>query len=239
MRILDKEKVAYTAHFYEHEEGVAVDGVSVAKRLSQDPERVFKTLVLQGKSKAFYVFVIPVEKELDLKLSASAVGEKSVEMIHVKDINQITGYIRGGCSPIGMKKQFPTVIDSSAESKETITVSGGNLSTANTMSFTIKTNFDDTVSGNVKLKINIQAVVDIATNMRLYTGDNRITVRRCAEGVNAWEIMNCSEKGFTGQYISTTAPLSATAGAYNNWYIFLTPTPPSGATITPSNGYSY
>ena len=114
MRILDKEKVAYTAHFYEHEEGVAVDGVSVAKMLSQDPERVFKTLVLQGKSKSFYVFVIPVEKELDLKLSASAVGEKSVEMIHVKDINQITGYIRGGCSPIGMKKQFPTVIDSSA-----------------------------------------------------------------------------------------------------------------------------
>ena len=75
MRILDKEKVAYTAHFYEHEEGVAVDGVSVAKMLSQDPERVFKTLVLQGKSKSFYVFVIPVEKELDLKLSASAVGE--------------------------------------------------------------------------------------------------------------------------------------------------------------------
>lgn len=129
MRILDKEKVAYKAYFYEHEEGVAVDGVSVAKMLSQDPERVFKTLVLQGKSKAYYVFVIPVEKELDLKLSAAAVGEKSVEMIHVKDINQITGYIRGGCSPIGMKKQFPTVIDSSAESKETITVSGGKIGT--------------------------------------------------------------------------------------------------------------
>ena len=127
MRILDKEKVAYTAHFYEHEEGVAVDGVSVAKMLSQDPERVFKTLVLQGKSKAFYVFVIPVEKELDLKLSASAVGEKSVEMIHVKDINQITGYIRGGCSPIGMKKQYRTIIHSSAKDFPQIIVSGGRL----------------------------------------------------------------------------------------------------------------
>lgn len=81
MRILDKEKVAYKAHFYEHEEGVAVDGVSVAKMLSQDPERVFKTLVLRGKSKSFYVFVIPVEKELDLKLSASAVGEKSARRL--------------------------------------------------------------------------------------------------------------------------------------------------------------
>ena len=127
MRILDKEKVAYTAHFYEHEEGVAVDGVSVAKMLSQDPERVFKTLVLQGKSKAFYVFVIPVEKELDLKLSASAVGEKSVEMIHVKDINQITGYIRGGCTSIGMKKPYKTVVDISAKNHEEIIISGGAL----------------------------------------------------------------------------------------------------------------
>ena len=129
MRILDKEKVDYTPHFYEHEDGVAVDGVSVAKMLSQDPERVFKTLVLQGKSKNFYVFVIPVEKELDLKLCAAAVGEKSVEMIHVKDINKITGYIRGGCSPIGMKKQFVTVLDASAEDKETVTVSGGKIGT--------------------------------------------------------------------------------------------------------------
>lgn len=120
-----------------------------------------------------------------------------------------------------------------------ITMSGGNVSTANTVSFTIKTNLDDTASGNVKLKINIQAVVDIETNIRLYAGNNRITVRRCAEDVNAWEIMNCSEKGLSGQYITTTASLPATAGAYNNWYIFLTPTPPSGATITPSNGYSY
>lgn len=129
MRILDKEKIPYNAHFYEHEEGVAVDGVSVAKLLSQDPERVFKTLVTQGKSKDFFVFVIPVEKELDLKAAASAVGEKSVEMIHVKDINKITGYIRGGCSPIGMKKQFKTVFNSSAQGKETIMVSAGKIGT--------------------------------------------------------------------------------------------------------------
>lgn len=129
MRILDREKVAYTPHFYEHEEGVAVDGVSVAKMLGQNPERVFKTLVTQGKSKNFFVFVIPVEKELDLKAAAAAVGEKSVEMIHVKDINKVTGYIRGGCSPIGMKKQFETVLDSSAESKETVMVSAGKIGT--------------------------------------------------------------------------------------------------------------
>lgn len=129
MRILDKEKLPYKAHFYEHEEGIAVDGVSVAKLLSQDPQRVFKTLVTQGKSKNFFVFVIPVEKELHLKKAASAVNEKSVEMIHVKDINKITGYIRGGCSPVGMKKQFVTVFDSSAEAQETIMVSGGKIGT--------------------------------------------------------------------------------------------------------------
>ena len=127
MRILDREKVSYKTWFYEHEEGVAVDGISVAKQLSQDPERVFKTLVTQGKSKNFFVFVIPVEKELDLKSAAVSVGEKSVEMIHVKDINKVTGYIRGGCSPVGMKKQFVTVIDSSAESKETVMVSAGKI----------------------------------------------------------------------------------------------------------------
>ncbi len=120
-----------------------------------------------------------------------------------------------------------------------ISMSGGNLAAANTVSFTINTDFDDTVSGNVKLKIIIQAIVIIETNVRLYTGNNRITVRRCAKDINAWEIMNCSEKGLSGQYISTTAPLSPTAGAYNQWYIELTPTPPSGAKITPSYGYSY
>ena len=120
-----------------------------------------------------------------------------------------------------------------------ISMSGGNLSTANTMSFTVHTDLDSTASGNVKLKIIIQAVVVMETNIRLYTGNNRITIRRCAKDVNAWEIMNCSEHGLSGQYISTTAPLSPTTGAYNQWYIELTPTPPSGATITPSYGYSY
>lgn len=120
-----------------------------------------------------------------------------------------------------------------------ISMSGGNLSTANTMSFTLFTNLDSTASGNVKLKIVIQVVAVIETNIRLYTGYNRITVRRCAKDVNAWEIMNCSEHGLSGQYISTSAPLSPTSGAYNQWYIELTPTPPSGTTITPSKGYSY
>lgn len=127
MRILDREKVGYKTHFYEHEEGVAVDGASVAKMLCQDPEKVFKTLVTQGKSKNYFVFVIPVEKELDLKSAALTVGEKSVEMIPVKEINNVTGYIRGGCSPIGMKKQFATVVDISARDKETIMVSAGKI----------------------------------------------------------------------------------------------------------------
>lgn len=90
-------------------------------------EKVFKTLVTQGKSKNFYVFVIPVAEELNLKSAATSVGEKSVEMIHVKDINKITGYIRGGCSPIGMKKQFQTVIHESAKELEQMIVSGGKI----------------------------------------------------------------------------------------------------------------
>ncbi len=129
MRILDKAKIPYQAHFYEHKENVAVDGMSVAKMLSQPPEKVFKTLVAQGKSKNFFVFDIPVEKELDLKAAAHAVGEKSVEMIAVKDINKITGYIRGGCSPIGMKKQFATVFHSTAQTLDTVIISGGKIGT--------------------------------------------------------------------------------------------------------------
>lgn len=129
MRILDKAKIPYQAHFYEHKDNVAVDGMSVAKMLSQPPEKVFKTLVAQGKSKNFFVFDIPVEKELDLKAAAYAVGEKSVEMIAVKDINKITGYIRGGCSPIGMKKQFTTVFHSTAQTLDTVIVSGGKIGT--------------------------------------------------------------------------------------------------------------
>ena len=106
MRILEREKVAYTAHEYPHEEGVAVDGVTVAASIGEDPACVYKTLVTQGSSKNYFVFVIPVAAELDLKAAARSVGEKSVAMIHVADINKVTGYVRGGCSPVGMKKQF-------------------------------------------------------------------------------------------------------------------------------------
>ncbi|MDO4831354.1 MAG: aminoacyl-tRNA deacylase, partial [Clostridia bacterium] len=104
MRILDKAGVEYISHEYPHGKE-AVDGVSVADLLGQNPDCVFKTLVTKG-SGGYYVFVVPVAQELDLKKCAKSVNEKSVEMIHVKDINKITGYVRGGCSPIGMKKQF-------------------------------------------------------------------------------------------------------------------------------------
>ncbi len=126
MRILDKEKIKYTAHEYDHSDGV-IDGVGVANKLGQDVSCVFKTLVTKGNSKNYYVFVIPVAKELDLKKAAKSVNEKSVEMIHVKDILSVTGYIRGGCSPIGMKKKFTTVFDSSISSKETVMVSAGKI----------------------------------------------------------------------------------------------------------------
>ena len=111
MRILERAKVAYTAHEYPHEEGVAVDGVTVAASMGEDPACVYKTLVTQGASRNYFVFVIPVAAELDLKAAARSVGEKSVAMIHVADINKVTGYVRGGCSPVGMKKQYTTVFD--------------------------------------------------------------------------------------------------------------------------------
>lgn len=126
MRILDAKKIPYHMHTYENKDG-KIDGVSVAETMGRDPRTVFKTLVAQGTSKAIYVFVIPVQKELDLKKAAKAAGEKKVEMIAVKDIQKYTGYIRGGCSPIGMKKQYPTFIDSSAANWETICVSGGRI----------------------------------------------------------------------------------------------------------------
>jgi Cys-tRNA(Pro)/Cys-tRNA(Cys) deacylase len=129
MRFLEKCKVPYTAHEYAHEEGVAVDGVTVAASMGQDPACVFKTLVTQGASRSYFVFVIPVAEELDLKAAARAVGEKSVAMIHVADINKVTGYVRGGCSPVGMKKQFGTVFDESALLQEHIYVSGGRIGT--------------------------------------------------------------------------------------------------------------
>ena len=125
MRFLDSKKIAYTVNTYECED--FVDGVHIAQMLGQDEKTSYKTLVTKGKSGGYFVFVLPVAQELDMKKAAKAVGEKSVEMLHVKDINAVTGYIRGGCSPLGMKKQFPTVVDSSAQSFETIIISGGRL----------------------------------------------------------------------------------------------------------------
>ena len=125
MRILDQKKVKYTPHSYDPEQ--AVSGVEVAAVLRQDEERVFKTLVTTGKTGNHYVFVIPVAEELDLKKAAKAVGEKTVDMIHVKDITKITGYVRGGCSPLGMKKPYPVVFDASAGNFSEIYVSGGRI----------------------------------------------------------------------------------------------------------------
>lgn len=125
MRILEKNKVPYVMHSYPP--GDAVDGVSVAAKTGWPVELVYKTLVTKGKSGGYFVFVIPVAEELDLKKAARAVGEKAVEMIHVKDINKVTGYIRGGCSPVGMKKQYPTVIDASAAPLDRFLVSAGKI----------------------------------------------------------------------------------------------------------------
>ena len=127
MRILEQKQIPYAAHTYEHEEGVAVDGVTVAAQLGQDPECVFKTLVARGASKGIYVFCIPVAENLDLKKAAGAVGGKSIEMVAVKELNALTGYIRGGCSPVGMKKQYPTVFHETAEIVDTIMVSAGKI----------------------------------------------------------------------------------------------------------------
>lgn len=124
MRMLDRAKIAYVLHTYSPDEGI--DGISVARKLGQPEERVYKTLVTKGKGTHF-VFVIPVAAELDLKAAAKAVDEKAVEMIAVKDINKVTGYIRGGCSPVGMKKPFLTVIDETAKSLPAIFVSGGRI----------------------------------------------------------------------------------------------------------------
>ena len=123
MRILESLKIPYTHHTYECEE--FVDGLQIADKLSLPYEQVYKTLVTVSNSKNYFVFVIPIAAELDLKKAAKSVGEKSVEMIHVKDINAITGYIRGGCSPIGMKKKFPLYIEETAVLFEKIAVSAG------------------------------------------------------------------------------------------------------------------
>lgn len=125
MRILDKNKINYDINLYECDE--FKDGVTIAEKLNQNPNQSFKTLVAKGKGSDHYVFVLPVNKELNLKKCAKSVGEKSVELIHVKDINKITGYIRGGCTPLGMKKLLPTVIDNSALNFDKIIISGGRI----------------------------------------------------------------------------------------------------------------
>ena len=125
MRMLERAKVNYTSHEYPHEEGQAVDGAHVAQLTGQDPAKVFKTLVTQGADRNYYVFVVPVLAELDLKKTARAAGDKKVEMIPMKDLLAVTGYIRGGCSPIGMKKQFPTFVEESAVLYDEIAISAG------------------------------------------------------------------------------------------------------------------
>ncbi|NCB33804.1 MAG: Cys-tRNA(Pro) deacylase [Erysipelotrichia bacterium] len=126
MRILDAAGIVYTVHSYETEDG-KIDGVSVALKCGEDPDTVFKTLVTAGDDRNFYVFVIPVKDELDLKACARSVSVKSIEMIHMKDLLGITGYIHGGCSPIGMKKKFKTVYDETIELFDTVLVSGGRV----------------------------------------------------------------------------------------------------------------
>lgn len=125
MRLLDNKQIVYESHFYEDTK--AISGQEVASVLGQDPRQVFKTLVTVGKSGRHYVFVIPVCQELDLKKAAETAGEKKIEMVREKELLPLTGYIHGGCSPVGMKKQFPTVIDQSCEQQETIMVSGGKI----------------------------------------------------------------------------------------------------------------
>ncbi|AXI39076.1 Cys-tRNA(Pro) deacylase [Bacillaceae bacterium ZC4] len=126
MRILDKEKIQYNVITYDVQKG-KVDGISVAQMIGRSPESVYKTLVAKSSAGNIYVFVIPVEAELDLKKAAKITGEKKIEMLPVKDLQKWTGYIRGGCSPIGMKKHYPTIIDSTALEHDHIIVSGGKI----------------------------------------------------------------------------------------------------------------
>lgn len=125
MRILDQNKIEYNTYYYYDTD--AISGLEVANVLKQDPNQVFKTLVTVGASKTNYVFLVSVSKELDLKKCAGSVNEKNIEMVKSADLLGLTGYIHGGCSPIGMKKQFITVIDESAKNYDTIIFSGGKI----------------------------------------------------------------------------------------------------------------
>lgn len=135
MRILEKNKIPYETIQYECDE--FIDGLHTAQKTGAPVEQSFKTLVVQGKSKGYYVLVIPIAEEIDLKKAARVLKEKSIEMIHVKDITNVTGYVRGGCSPLGMKKQYATIIHRSALDYEEIYVSGGRIGT------TLKLNPED------------------------------------------------------------------------------------------------
>ena len=125
MRVLDAKKIAYESHSYEPD--ATLTGEEIAGILGEDAQKVFKTLVTQGKTGQYYVFVVPVEAELDLKKAAKAAGEKSIAMIKQKELLPLTGYVHGGCSPIGMKKQFPTFIHETAEGFDKIFVSAGRV----------------------------------------------------------------------------------------------------------------
>ena len=127
MRVLEQKKIPYTPHSYPHTEGEAVDGATVAALLGRDPGEVYKTLVTRGASKANYVLGVPVLADLYVKKAAKSVGEMSIELIHVKELTPLTGYVRGGCSPIGMKKRFKTVVDASAQAHAAILVSAGKI----------------------------------------------------------------------------------------------------------------
>ena len=126
MRILDSKKIEYIVSTYDNKDG-KIDGVSVAQKINKNPKEVFKTLVTQGSDRELFVFVIPVESELDLKKAAKVANEKNVAMINVNDINKFTGYIRGGCSPIGMKKIYKTFVNESAIDLSTLIVSAGKI----------------------------------------------------------------------------------------------------------------
>ena len=136
MRILDRNKIPYEIINYECDE--FIDGLHTAEKTGAPVEQSFKTLVMSGKAAAggnrqYYVFVVPIAEEVDLKAAAKCVGEKSLEMLHVKDLTPLTGYVRGGCSPLGMKKQFPTVVHESAASFDKIYISGGRVGTSITV----------------------------------------------------------------------------------------------------------
>ena len=148
MRILEKNKIPYETIQYECEE--FIDGLHTAEKTGAPVEQSFKTLVVQGKSKEYYVLVVPIAEEIDLKKAARVLNEKSIEMIHVKDITKVTGYVRGGCSPLGMKKQYPTVIHRSALEYDEIYISGGRIGTTlklkpEDLAKTIKADFEDII----------------------------------------------------------------------------------------------